>query len=73
MSKKKPNRGNSSSGKNSSNNIPPIVPPRPRFREVKRQLDTAPKADPMQDKVLISCLAIIVLAGVVFLLIGFIK
>ncbi len=42
----------------------------PRFSEVKRQLDKAPKANPMQDKLLIWIMIFIVVAGLFFLSLG---
>jgi|GEM_PF-2468685 len=45
-------------------------PTRPRFSEVKRQLDKAPKANPFQDKLLLWIMIIIVVAGLFFLSLG---
>jgi hypothetical protein len=41
------------------------------FLETKRQLDKQPKASPFEDRLLLGCLGIIVVAGLLFLLMGF--
>ncbi len=50
---------------------PPPLPPRPRFRDVKKDLDSAPKANPFQDRMLIGFIILIILAGFLMLLLGF--
>jgi hypothetical protein len=50
---------------------PPPLPPRPRFRDVKKQLDSAPKANPFQDRLLIGFIILIIVAGFLLLLLGY--
>ena len=54
------NQDKNRTGKSTSN--------RPRFRDVKKELDSMPKARLSEDKLLVGCLAIIILAGLIFLL-----